>query len=161
VLGIAIGVVASTWSAAVPAAVLSVSGATAAWTDLRQRRLPNLLVVSTLFGGLVAATARPPSEILPGLRGWLVGALVVAVPLLLVHLAVPSGIGFGDVKYTVAVGGCLGVIDWRLAVYAVALACVAGPVSAVVIPRWRRTIPFGFLLALSSFSVVALYAVER
>ncbi|WP_282786314.1 prepilin peptidase, partial [Nocardia sp. CC201C] len=76
-----------TWCAALGAA------------DLRRRRLPNLL---TLPGAAVVLGYA-------WLDGrWavaLVGALLLAVPYLLIHLTMPSALGAGDVKLALGLGG--------------------------------------------------------
>ena len=70
---------------------------------------------------MVAALALTGSGAL--LRDVLTGALVVAGPLLAVHLITPSGMGFGDVKAGAVLGAAMGLIDVELAL----LALVAGP----------------------------------
>ena len=65
----------------------------------------------------------------------------MALPLLLMHLASPSSMGFGDVKLAVVVGAAVGAADWQLALPALALA--AGATATVGIVERLRHVPFG------------------
>jgi leader peptidase (prepilin peptidase)/N-methyltransferase len=65
----------------------------------------------------------------------------MTAPLLLLHLVSPSAMGFGDVKLAVVLGAAVGVLDWQLAVPALALA--AGATATVGVVTRARTIPFG------------------
>ncbi|MCX4091190.1 prepilin peptidase [Nocardia sp. alder85J] len=67
-------------------------------TDLRTRRLPNLLTGTGAAAvlGYAAVTGR----FMPAL----LGALLLAGPYLVVHLVVPSACGAGDVKLAVGLG---------------------------------------------------------
>jgi prepilin peptidase CpaA len=94
-------------------------------TDLRSRRIPNLLT----FGGAVAgvlfhAVTGSTHGLLMSTGGWVVGLMVYLLPFLL------GGLGAGDVKLVAALGAWLGPHDvaW-LALYA----GVAGGVGALAI----------------------------
>jgi leader peptidase (prepilin peptidase) / N-methyltransferase len=66
--------------------------------DIRHRRLPNILTGSgavTIFGYALFTTQFTTA---------LVGAALLAVPYLLVHLAAPAAVGAGDVKLAVGLG---------------------------------------------------------
>ena len=80
--------------------------------DIRQRRLPNRL---TLPGaGVILLAAAFVGRGLPAL----VGAATLAGVYLLVHLVAPAGMGAGDVKLAIGVGGlagCFGAEVWLLA----------------------------------------------
>jgi leader peptidase (prepilin peptidase) / N-methyltransferase len=80
--------------------------------DIRQRRLPNAL---TLPGAAVILLACAlAGRFLPALAG----AAALAAMYLLVHLVTPAGMGAGDVKLAIGVGGLtgyLGVDVWFLA----------------------------------------------
>ena len=80
--------------------------------DIRQRRLPNRL---TLPGaGVILLAAAFAGRGLPAL----VGAATLAAVYLLVHLVAPAGMGAGDVKLAIGLGGlagCFGAEVWLLA----------------------------------------------
>jgi leader peptidase (prepilin peptidase)/N-methyltransferase len=79
--------------------------AIATWTDLRTRRIPNAL---SLAAGLTLA---PAILIIDGpvslayAVGW---GTLSALPLLVVHLRSPSGMGGGDVKAALVAGAAVG-----------------------------------------------------
>lgn len=114
--------------------------------DVRCRRIPNSFVSATALGGAIVACCAAATGTAAGFAGFVAGGLVAGIPLLVVHLVSPSGIGFGDVKYAFALGACLGVLDWRLGVLTVLLASVIGPLVAIGWKPWRRSIPLGLLL---------------
>jgi leader peptidase (prepilin peptidase)/N-methyltransferase len=62
-------------------------------------------------GVVVAVAAGSPAA-----SGALAGAVVVTAPLLVTHVAAPSGLGFGDVKAGVVFGAALGLVNPVLAV---------------------------------------------
>lgn len=96
----------------------------AAYTDLRERRIPNWLTVPGLFVGILLHAW------LGGWRGALTSlegaglALVILLPLVLVR-----GLGAGDWKLMGAVGAFLG--PWMMVFVLVASAFVTGLVSMV------------------------------
>lgn len=80
--------------------------------DVRRRRLPNLLTLPGAAVILLAAAATG--------CGWpaLAGAAALTALYLVVHLLAPTGMGAGDVKLAIALGGlagCFGVEAWFLA----------------------------------------------
>jgi len=117
-------------------------GVVAAWLavlscyDLWQRRLPNVL---TLPGAAV---------ILPAAAGALAGAY------LLVHLASPAGMGAGDVKLAIGLGGlagCFGAGVWLLA-------ALGAPLLTVVWAalQGRAAVPHGPSMCAATAVAVAL-----
>jgi leader peptidase (prepilin peptidase)/N-methyltransferase len=135
------------WNGVAAASTFSV-GVVAALVDLRQRRLPDRLVILAALPSVVAAAAF--GAVVPAV----LGALVFAGPLVLVHLVSPSAMGFGDVKFAAALGLAIGLFDptWSL----VAL-CVASGIAAVAgVIRSAPSLPFGpGLLAGAVAAVVA------
>jgi leader peptidase (prepilin peptidase)/N-methyltransferase len=129
-----------------------------AWIDLRERRLPNALVVPLGLGALVARAAF--------VRGSLVevvvaGAVAFAVFLLLA-LVVRGGLGMGDVKLAAAEGLLLG----RAAVDALVLGVVLGGLAAVVLLLVRRagrasTYAYGPYLALGAAIAILVWSPPR
>ncbi|OMC07098.1 A24 family peptidase [Mycobacterium sp. SP-6446] len=103
--------------------------------DVRERRLPNLL---TLPGaGAILLTAAVAGHGLPALAG----AAALAGLYLLVHLMAPAGMGAGDVKLAIGVGGltgCFGAGVWFVAALAAPLLTALW--GAV---RGRRSVPHG------------------
>jgi leader peptidase (prepilin peptidase) / N-methyltransferase len=137
-------VVASLFAALLPAAAAAVVRA--------EGRLPD---------GLVAGTAAVPVVLVVfGIVGWpgtLVGAAVTLGPLLAVHLVSPAVIGFGDVKLAAALGGVLGVIDWRGGIAALAIGSGCALLTAAA--TRRRAVPLGpGLVAGACVVLVALLA---
>lgn len=126
----------------------------AALIDAHHRRLPNRWV------GSAAATFAAASIVQLGLGEPLdatdaaLGAIVVAGPMLALHLLSPTAMGFGDVKAGIVLGASLGAIDWQLALAGLALA--AGATSIVAIIRNRSVVAFG--PGLVAGSLVALGA---
>jgi leader peptidase (prepilin peptidase)/N-methyltransferase len=97
---------------------IALAGAVLAWLavlscyDIRQRRLPNALTLPgagvVLLGGAVAGRGLPA----------VAGAGALAGMYLRVHLVAPAGMGAGDVKLAIGLGGlagCFGAGVWILA----------------------------------------------
>ena len=101
---------------------LTIAGA-ACVTDLRARRIPNVLTFGAALAGLVFQFATGGVEALgQASLGWLLGAFVFLLPFAL------GGLGGGDVKLLAALGAWLGPADaFWLALYT----GVAGGVMAV------------------------------
>jgi leader peptidase (prepilin peptidase)/N-methyltransferase len=121
--------------------------------DVRQRRLPNAL---TLPGAVVVLVAAA----LAG-RGFaaLLGALVLAVLYLVVHLIAPAAMGAGDVKLALGVGaltGAFGVDVWVLAAVAAPLLTATWGIVAL---RERGTVPHGPSMCAATVAAVALVIV--
>lgn len=126
----------------------------AALIDLRERRLPDVWVGAAAVGFPVGATATLLADGNAGIDviGALLGALVMAFPLLVLHLASPEAMGFGDVKAVVVLGAALGAVDWRLTLLAL---CIASSVGALVgFGARRRTIPFGPFLVFGTWAAL-------
>ena len=132
-----------------------------AFIDLDTRRLPNPIVFTTqgaVAAGLVGAALADGT---PGkLVGVAVGAAAASGFLYLLHVAKPGGMGFGDVKYAVAMGAVLGWFGLgRVAVGLLAgflAGSVVGVAQAVRAGRLRgATMPFGPALAAGAmFAIV-------
>jgi prepilin peptidase CpaA len=104
-------------------AVLGVTLA-AALTDLRSRRIPNVLTGSALLGGLLVAGWVGG---IPGLLDSLAATLLLASPFVILF-AVAHG-GAGDAKLMGALGSWLGVVLGVATLFAV---CLCGVILAVV-----------------------------
>lgn len=120
--------------------------------DVRHRRLPNAL---TLPGAAaVLAVAAGGGRGLPALAG----ALGLAALYLVVHLAIPAGLGAGDVKLALGVGGLTGALGpdvWLLA--ALGAPVLTALLAAVVAVRDRTsTVPHGPSMCVASLAAAAL-----
>jgi prepilin peptidase CpaA len=111
------------------AAVAIGIGLVACVTDVRTRRIPNVLTFGAAAAALLAHGFTPGgSGVLMAAGGWAVGAA-----LFLPFFAL-GGMGAGDVKLLAALGAWLGPLDaFWLAVYA----SIAGGLLAVVIALWH------------------------
>jgi leader peptidase (prepilin peptidase)/N-methyltransferase len=138
------------------AGMMLVPAAAAAATDWRTHRVPNLLVAVALVPALVAVLVVDDRTHL--LASLALGAAVMAVPLLFVHLAAPAAMGFGDVKLAAALGAALGVLDPTLGVPA--LAAAAGLTLLAAAWRRRAAMPFAPGLVSGAAAAMALGALE-
>jgi len=110
--------------------------------DIHTRRLPDVWIgtaavvflVADALDRAVGTTAVPPGHIV-------LGALIMGVPLLLMHLASPPSMGFGDVKLAVVLGAAIGATDWNLALPTLAIA--AGVTATAGVIGRAKSIPFG------------------
>jgi leader peptidase (prepilin peptidase)/N-methyltransferase len=131
------------WSWLMAVAVV-VPATVAAMTDMAERRLPDRWVAAT---GLVALASSVILGDLVGLAAAVVTASMAALPLLLVHLAAPTTLGFGDVKFAIVLGSALGVCGsgWtqRGLLVAVMLATATGLALLWATVRNRRDVAFG------------------
>ncbi len=119
-------------------AVGTVVAVIAATNDQRTRLLLN--THNAVLAGVAAAGFSLAAVIdgdLPPLGRLLGGAAVFAGPWLLANLVAPSSIGFGDVKYSAALGLYLGWIDPLLGLTAIIVSGLVVMV-AFVVRRLRR-----------------------
>ncbi len=128
----------------------------AAIVDIRERRLPDRWVA--FAAGVLAATTWAAWVFgqFVDLSGMLLGAAVVAGPILVLHLVSPASMGFGDVKASIVLGAAVGSVDWKLAVAGLALA--AGLAATIGVVGRMRTIPFGPFLVMGSAIALAGHA---
>lgn len=122
--------------------------------DIAWRRLPNVLTL----GGAAAILAAA----LGGGRGLpaLLGAASLGTLYLVVHLINPAGLGGGDVKLAVAVGGLTGALGlpvWVLAAFGAPL--LTAGLGLVVLVLRRSTamaLPHGPSMCFASLAAAAL-----
>jgi leader peptidase (prepilin peptidase) / N-methyltransferase len=117
------------------------------WHDVRHRRLPNLLTLPGATAILIGASWAGRG--LPALAG----AAALTGLYLLVHLSAPAGMGAGDVKLAIGLGGlagCFGVAVWFLAALAAPL------LTAAVAVMVRGAVPHGPSMCLATASAAAL-----
>lgn len=96
----------------------------ACWTDLRTRRIPNILTFSAAGAGLAFHAFFSGSGPLTALAGWLTGVLIFS-PLFLLR-----GMGAGDLKLLGALGAWLGPL---MAVRIGLWSALAGGVLAIAV----------------------------
>lgn len=124
--------------------------------DIESRRLPNRIVLPAAGLVLVARLVTAPEHS----AAWIGAALGTAGFLLAFALAIPAGLGMGDVKLALLLGAMLG----SAVVTAALLGTLAGAAAAVVLlvrdgrPALRRTIPYGPFLAFGAIATVLLLA---
>ena len=138
------------------AGIVLVPAAAAAAADWRRHRVPNVLVGATLVPILVAVVLG--GDRVHVLASISLGAGLMALPLLLIHLAAPAGMGFGDVKLGAALGAALGVLQPELGVVALAAASALTLLAAT----WRRrsAMPFAPGLVTGTAAALAFGALE-
>ena len=143
------------WSAPAVAA-----GGTAAGHDIRSGRLPDHRVAGTAVLGMTAAVVLAGGP--GGVLSFLTGALALAAPLLVFHLASPCSMAFGDVKFAAAFGGLLGIVGTdsadRLFLAMTALTVAAGVAVLGALAVRSREVPFGPSLFLGT-CVTLVFAV--
>ena len=95
----------ATWSLFVATAIML------SREDFRERRLPNTLVATAYFGGLlgftIVAFSRGDFTLLTNAA---LGSVIAVLGYLMIHLL--GGMGMGDVKYAGVIGLYLGSIGW-------------------------------------------------
>ena len=111
-------------------------------TDLRSRRIPNVLTFGAAAAGIVFHAIVPGGEsVTSAVLGWLVGVAVFFVPFAL------GGLGGGDVKLLGALGAWLGPagIIWA-ALYTGVAGGVLAIVAAVASGYFRKALSNIYLL---------------
>ena len=125
-------------------------------TDLRTRRIPNVLTFGAALAGVIYHLATGgPIGLGESALGWLAGALVFIVPFAL------GGLGGGDVKLLAALGAWIGPVEalW-LALYT----GIAGMVMAIAVAAangYLRTALQNVRLLLCHWQVAGLAALPE
>jgi leader peptidase (prepilin peptidase)/N-methyltransferase len=122
--------------------------------DLRERRLPNRIVVPATFVILIAQIAFFPDRS----GEWLLAAFGAGFAFLLLFVTNPRGLGMGDVKLAALLGAALGrnvFVGIFIGVFAAALVGVF-ILSQHGLEARKRSIPFGPFLALGA--IIAFFA---
>jgi leader peptidase (prepilin peptidase)/N-methyltransferase len=82
--------------------------------------------------------------------------LLLAVPLLALHLIAPESMGFGDVKAAVPLGATLGLIQPELSLWTL---CLASAITAAWgVARRERYVALGPGLVLAAMTVLVVAA---
>ncbi|MGK0276418.1 MAG: leader peptidase (prepilin peptidase)/N-methyltransferase [Ilumatobacter sp.] len=123
----------------------------AAMVDIIERRLPNQIIVASALTLAIGLALSSSSALASNVA---LGVVVLAGPLLLMHLASPRSMGFGDVKMAMVLGAAVGAVHWQLALVTIALA--AGASATVALFRRMSEIAFGpGLVGAAAFSLLA------
>lgn len=149
---------ASTITRDVPiaAAIAAVALIPAVLIDVIERRLPNRMVLHAL---VLTSAALAVTFMLGGqvrLGDALVGAGLMAAPLLVIHVISPRSMGMGDVKAAAVLGTGLGLIAPELALLALALGSAGAATIGLV--RRQHNIAFGPGLVGGAISTLVLVA---
>jgi leader peptidase (prepilin peptidase)/N-methyltransferase len=120
-----------------------------AMIDLDTKTLPNVIVLPTLLGGtvLLGAAALVRGD-LAALAAAAIGGAALFVFYLILALAKPGGMGFGDVKLAAVLGLYLGFLGWGNLLVGAFAAFLFGGVFGLALIFSRRAdrksqIPFG------------------
>jgi leader peptidase (prepilin peptidase) / N-methyltransferase len=120
--------------------------------DITRRRLPNWL---TLPGG---ATVLAVATLCGSGAAALAGAAALTLLYLVVHLVAPAGMGAGDVKLAIGVGGltgAFGVDVWVLAAVGAPLLTALVALGALI-GRSCRSVPHGPSMCVTAAAAVAV-----
>lgn len=117
--------------------------------DLDTGRLPNAIVLPAYVVGavLLLASAALVGDPAPVLRA-VIGAMGLALVYFVIFIAVPRGMGFGDVKLAGVIGIFLGYLGWEHLVVGAVSAFLLGGLFAVGLlvarkARAKTGVPFG------------------
>jgi leader peptidase (prepilin peptidase)/N-methyltransferase len=125
----------------------------AARIDMATARIPNKLTYPAFIATLIIIAVISPSA----LGGALIGSAVASGPLLIAAIAVPSGLGMGDVKLLAVAGLALGFPSALAALMAGILLAGLFSVVGLTIRRLdrRQSVPLGPFLALGIIYALA------
>ncbi|MFV0308938.1 MAG: prepilin peptidase [Desertimonas sp.] len=112
----------------------------AAVVDSVEHRLPNGLLLAAAVPVVIAVVVDELGT-RSSLGGAVTGAAMSGAPLLVAHLVSPAGLGFGDVKAAMVLGGALGLGSPLVALVALVAALVVAAATAIV--GRRREVPLG------------------
>ena len=102
---------------------------TACVTDVRSRRIPNVLTFGAAAAAVTFHTFAPAGHgTSSAVAGWFAGAAAMFIPFAL------GGLGAGDVKLLAALGAWLGPVN---AIWLAAYAAIAGAVLGVIIATYH------------------------
>lgn len=134
---------------AAAAAVYCAALAAIAVVDVRERRVPNRIVLPAAAVVLALVTAADPSP------EWAAAGFAAAAFLLVPALVRPEGLGMGDVKLALLLGVMLG--RWVAAALVLGLAAAALYGLVLLARRGRgATMPLAPFLALGGIAALAL-----
>ncbi|MGK2879128.1 MAG: prepilin peptidase [Solirubrobacterales bacterium] len=132
-----------------PAALLVVTLTVVTATDIETQLIPNAILFVSGCSGVVAMALAYPDEWLT----WVLAAVISFVAMLVVALAYPRGMGFGDVKYAAVLGLYLGraVVPAMFIAFLVGTIIGLGVIAQKGVAAGRKTkIPFGPFMSLGA-----------
>lgn len=132
--------------------------AAAALVDAAKRRLPNRLVLLSAIPVCVVCVVDPFVGRVNAIEGVVSGALLLATPLLVLHLIAPASMGFGDVKAAVSLGATLGLIQPELSLWTLCLASAITAAWGVARRESHVALGPGLLLAALVVLLVAAFS---
>jgi leader peptidase (prepilin peptidase)/N-methyltransferase len=151
----ACGLLAAWWLPVTPRVLGTVAGVVvlvaAALVDVAEHRLPNRVVATAAVPVVVALAVGWSGDV--G-RSVALGAALVAGPLLLTHLASPTGMGFGDVKAGAVLGAGVGLVDAQLALFGLVAGLAIG--ASWGLARRARSVPLGPALVAGALAALAV-----
>jgi leader peptidase (prepilin peptidase)/N-methyltransferase len=128
----------------------------AAHVDAVARRLPNRLVALSAAPVSIVCVLDPFVVRISAVGGVVAGALLLAAPLLALHVIAPSSMGFGDVKAALSLGATLGLIQPELSLWTL---CLASAVTAAWgVARGERHVALGPGLVVAAIAVLLFAA---
>ncbi len=128
----------------------------AARVDAVARRLPNRLIAMSVVPVCIVCVLDPFVARISAFGGVVAGALLLATPLLALHLVAPSSMGFGDVKAAASLGATLGLIQPELSLWTL---CLASAVTAAWgVARRERHVALGPGLLVAAMAVLLFAA---
>ncbi|MBD0328510.1 MAG: prepilin peptidase [Thermoleophilia bacterium] len=125
--------------------------------DLRERRLPNRIVLPSAAAVLAAQIALEPGRALE----WTLAALGAALFLFVPILVYPAGMGMGDVKLALLLGAALGTAVVPALVIGLLASFVVGVglIAARGLRARKAYIPFGPFLAFGAITALFVEAI--
>jgi leader peptidase (prepilin peptidase)/N-methyltransferase len=134
----------------VAAAVVYVAALLAiAWVDVRERRVPNAIVLPAAAVVLALRTIADPSP------EWAIAAAAAFAFLLVPAAVYPAGLGMGDVKLMLLLGAMLGT-DVLVALVVGFVAALLPSLALLVAGRRGTAFPFAPFLALGGLVALPL-----
>lgn len=125
--------------------------------DLREMRIPNRILAIALFATLasmvsVSLLERDLIRLIQALLGGLLSVLIF----FLIHLAKPSGLGMGDVKFAGLIGASLAWISFPTGLFGLVIAFISSALYSITVlivrPKsHQRVIPFAPFMSLGLF----------
>jgi len=110
--------------------------ALAAVIDIATAQLPDPLVIGVIVAAVFGWAMTDVDA-----RQVVAGALLMGLPVLVVHLISPIAMGFGDVKAALALGALIGLIEATAALFALALATAV--MALIGLGFGLRSVPLG------------------
>ncbi|MGA7434356.1 MAG: A24 family peptidase, partial [Solirubrobacterales bacterium] len=134
------------------AAVLAVTLLVVSVTDLKQRVIPNRVLLLAAAAAVALSVIQDPGN----LAGDVLAATVVSAPLVVASLVKPEGVGMGDAKLVAVIGLFMGWQALPALLIGLALAGMTGVLIALGkrLPPSKTALPLAPFLAVGALPVV-------